>query len=188
MEITYQLEKNDYLNYFWFATKRVPALKRQMLLRFFGLPLFNLAALYIFPLSLVPYLLNAFGVAAVWIAYLWWAQRQAVITLAQSRPDSFGLHTLSLQPDGLYNQTSVLDTRVKWRNITEVAENPQMIVLFLSPRFGFIVPKRAFADPAQAQAFFELARAYRQGVLDGTQPMLPPALPVSWPPAPQRIL
>ena len=188
MEITYQLEKSDHLQFNQFVINRVPALKRQMLLRFFGLPALISAELYVFHLALVPYLLSAVAVTAGWIAYLWWAQRRVVTVQAQARPGAIGLHTVSLQPDGLYNQTAALDTRAKWQNITEVAENPQMIVLFLSPRFGFIVPKRAFADPAQAQAFFELARAYRQGVLDGTQPMLPPALPVSWPPAPQRIL
>lgn len=188
MEITYQLEKSDHLRFNQFVINRIPSLKRQALLRFFGLPAVISVELYVFHLTLVPYLLNVFGVTAAWIAYLWWAQRRAIISQAQARPGAIGLHTVSLQPDGLYNQTSILETRVKWQNVTEVADHPQMILLFLSPRFGFIVPKRAFADPAQAQAFFELARAYRQGVLDGTRPMLPSALPASWPPAPQRIL
>ncbi len=187
MEVTYTLEKNDYLQFNGFIINRVPALKRQALLRFFGLPLFNLVVLWAFHVSLVPYLLNALGVTALWIGYLWWAHRQVVITLAQARVGDLGLHTVSLQPDGFYNQTSVLETRVKWQNITEVADSPQMIVLFLSPSYGFIVPKRVFAGPEQAQAFLETTRAYRQSVWDGTQPMLPP-VPASWPPAPQRIL
>ncbi len=187
MEVTYTLEKNDYLQHNWFVINRVPALKRQTLLRFLSVPLLNLAALYVFPLPPTLYLLDALGITALWAGYLWWAHRQTIITQARARIGAIGLHTVSLQPDGLYNQTSVLDTRAKWQNITEVVDSPQMIVIFLSPRYGFIVPKRAFTNPAQAQAFLETARAYRQSVWDGTQPALPP-IPASWPPAPQRIL
>ena len=187
LEVTYTLEKNDYLRYSWFVIGRTPGLKWQAILRFFGLPLFNLVVLFIFHTAPVPYLLNAVGVTSLWVGYLWWAHRQAVISLAQARTGDLGLHTVSLQPDGLYNQTSILETRVKWQNITEVADSPQIIALFLSPRFGFIVPKRAFADPAQASAFLETARAYHRSAYDGSEPALPP-VPASWPPAPQRIL
>ena len=187
MEVTYTLENNDYLQFNRFVINRVPALKRQALLRFFFLPVLIAVELYMAHTSWLPFLAIICAVTAAWIGYLWWAQNRAVITQVQARVGAIGLHTVSLQPDGLYNQTSVQDTRVKWQNISEVAENSQMILLFLSPRYGFIVPKRAFADPAQASAFLETARACRQSVWDGTQPALP-SVPASWPPAPQRIL
>lgn len=186
MEVTYTLDQKDYLQFNRFVVNRVPALKRQAFLRFFFLPALIAVELYIAHIPWLPALVIVCAVAAAWTAYLLWAQRRAVITQMQARVGAIGLHTVSLQPDGLYSQTSVIDTRVKWQNITEIADNSQMILLFLSPRYGFIVPKRAFADPAQAAAFLETARAYRQSASDGTQPMLPP-MPVSWPPAPQRI-
>ena len=187
LEVTYTLEKNDYLQYNRFVINRVPSLNRLMLLRFFVLPGIVALEIYFIGLPTLLSLAALFVLTAAWVAYLLWAQRRAVITQAQARPGALGLHTVSLRPDGLYNQTSVQDTRVKWQNITEVADSPQIIALFLSPRFGFIVPKRAFADPAQASAFLETARAYRRSAYDGTQPALPSA-PASWPPAPQRIL
>ena len=186
MEVTYALEKNDYLQFNRFVINRVPTLKRQAFLRFFFLPALIAFELYIAHIPRLPFLVVLCAVTAAWIAYLSWAQRRAVVTQAQARIGAIGLHTASLRPDGLYNQTSVQDTRVKWQNITEVAENSQMILLFLSPRYGFIVPKRAFADPAQASAFLETARAYRRSAYEGTPPVLPTA-PASWPPAPQRM-
>lgn len=187
MEVTYTLEKNDYLQFNRFVIGRVPALKRQAVLRFFFLPALIAFELYIAHLPRLLFLVVLCAVTAGWVAYLSWAQRRAVITQAQARVGAIGLHTISLQPDGLYNQSSVQDTRVRWQNIAEVADSPQMILLFLSPRYGFLVPKRAFADPAQASAFLETARAYRRSAYDGTPPTLPSA-PASWPPAPQRIL
>ncbi len=186
LEVTYALEKSDYLQYNKFVISRVPALKWQVLFRFFFVPAVIGAEFFVLHLAFF-YALIFLGVALGWVSYLLWVQRRTVIAQAQARPGALGLHTVSLQPDGFYSQSAVQDTRVKWQNITEVADSPQMIAFFLSPRFGFIVPKRAFADPAQAQAFLETARAYRRSAYDGTPPVLPDA-PVSWPPAPQRML
>lgn len=186
MELTYTLEKNDYLYFNGFVINRVPALKRQMVLRFVFLPALIALEAYFVRASLPWFLLSVAVFTGIWAGYLLWAQRRAITVQAQSRPGALGLHTVSLQPDGFYTQSSVLDTRAKWLNITEIADSPQMIILLLSPRFGFIVPKRAFAGPAQAAAFLETAQAYRQSAYDGTQPMLP-SIPASWPPAPQRI-
>lgn len=186
MEITYALEKNDHLQFNRFVINRVPALRRQAFLRFFFLPALIAVELYVAHLPWLPFLVTLGAVTAAWVAYLLWAQRRAVVTQAQARVGAIDLHTVSLQPDGFYSQSAAIDTRVKWQNITEIADSPQMILVFLSPRFGFIVPKQAFADPAQAAAFLETARAYRQSAYDGTQPTLP-QIPASWPPAPQRI-
>ncbi len=188
MEATYTLENSDYLRFNGYVINRVPALKRQILLRFFFLPVLIAAETYFFHLGLATSLLEVAAFTAAWVGYLVWAQRRAVTAMAQARPGALGLHTVALQPDGFYSQTPVQDTRVKWANITEVADSPQMIVLFLSPRYGFIIPKRAFAGEGAAQTFLDTARAYRQSALDGTQPMLPPPLPASWPPAPQRLV
>ena len=187
MEITYQLEREDYLQYNRFVINRVPPLKRQAILRFLTVPVIFAVEFLFLHLPLLFYGLIVFSATVLWIAFLLWSQRRAVIALTLARPGAIGLHTLSLQPDGLREQTSVLEARVKWQNITEVAQSPQMIALFLGPRYGFLVPKRAFPTPEQAQVFLETAQAYRQSALDGTAPDLP-FLPESWPPAPQRII
>ena len=187
MEITYQLEREDYLQYNRFVINRVPALKRQAVLRFLIVPAILSVEFRFLPMPLLFYGLLVFSTTVIWIVFLLWTQRRAVIALTLARPGAVGLHTLSLQPDGLREQTSVLEARVKWQHITEVAQSPQMIALFLGPRYGFLVPKRAFQNPQQAQAFFETAQAYRRSALDGTTPILPP-IAESWPPAPQRII
>ncbi len=187
VEVTYQLDKHDYLQYNKFVINRVPALKRQVLLRFLLVPGIISAELFFLRLPALSFLLIVLAVAVVWSGFLFWTQQRGVIAQTLARPGAVGLHTSLLLPEGLREQTSVLEARVKWQNITEIAESPQMIVLFISPRYGFIVPKRAFPSPEQAQAFLQTARAYRQSALDGTAPVLPP-VSVSWPPAPQRML
>ena len=187
MEVTYALDNSDYLSFNKFVINRTPAVKRQMLLRYLGLPTLIAVEVYFIHLPLALYLPFVLVFSAAWIVYLWWAQRRAVTMQAQMRPGALGLHTVALQPDGFYSQSQAQDTRVKWQNITEVADSPQMIALFLSPRYGFIVPKRAFADPTEASAFLETVQAYRRSARDGTLLNLP-ARTLSWPPAPQRML
>ena len=186
MEVTYQLEREDYLRYNRFVIGRVPALKRQALVRFLILPAILAVELRFLHMPLLYYVLLLFSATVLWTAFLLWSQRRAIIALTEARPGAIGLHTLSLQPDGLREQTSVLEARVKWQNVTEIAQSPQVIALFLGPRYGFLVPKRAFPTPEQAQAFLETAQAYRHSALDGAAPVLP-SVPETWPPPPQRI-
>jgi hypothetical protein len=187
VELTYQLDKNDYLQYNKFVINRVPALKRQMILRFLLVPVIISLELFFLHLPVLNFLLIVLGVAVVWSGFLIWTQQRGVIAQTLARPGAVGLHTILLLPEGLREQTSVLEARVKWQNITEIADSPQVIVLFIGPRYGFVVPKRAFPTPEQAQAFLQTAQAYRQSAIYGTAPELPP-VPASWPPAPQRLL
>jgi len=186
MEVTYQLEREDYLQYNRFVINRVPALKRQTLLSLFIVPVILAVEFKFLRMPLLFYVLIVFSVTVGWGVFLFWMQRRAVIAQATARPGAIGLHTLSLQPEGLREQNSVLEAWIKWQKFAEIAESPQMIVLLISPRYGFLVPKRAFQTLEQAQTFLETAQAYRQSALDGTTPNLP-SLPETWPPAPQRI-
>ena len=102
MEVTYTLEKSDYLQFNRFVINRVPALKRQAFLRFFFLPALIAFELYVAHTPRLAFLVVLCAVTAAWIAYLSWAQRRAVVTQAQARVGAIGLHTVSLRPDGLY--------------------------------------------------------------------------------------
>ncbi len=186
MEVTYQLERRDYLGYNRFVVSRVPALKRQALIQMFVLPVILALELKVVHVPLWVYGLIVLILAGLWNAYLLWVRRRAVIALADARPGAIGLHTLALAPDGIREQTSVIEAFVRWSKVTEIAENKELVVLFFSPRFGFLIPKRAFPTAEGAQAFLETARAYHKSALDGTAPILP-EMGSSWPPAPQRL-
>lgn len=186
MEITFQVERRDYLDYNKFAVSRLPALKRQGLLRLLFLPALLALEFQFLHLSLLVCVLLILVITAGWTAFLLWGQRRGVIALAEARPGAIGLHTLALGPEGFQEQSSVMATIVKWPKVTEITESKELIVLFLGPRYGFLVPKRAFQTSGQAQVFLETVRAYHKGALDGTAPLLPDAAS-SWPPPPQRM-
>ncbi len=127
------------------------------------------------------------AVFGFWLALTTWSRKRAYWKLTEATPGSIGLHTLALGPDGIHEQNTVKETIVKWPKVTEIAESPQLVVFFLSPRYGFLIPKRAFPTADGMQAFLETARAYHKSALDGTAPILP-EIGASWPPAPQRLV
>jgi len=186
MEVTYQLERQDYLDYSKFVIGRVPTLRRQFFLQMIVIPTIIAVDLWFMHITWVAFALIVLVQAVIWNAFLFWARRRAVIAQTAARPGAIGLHTLALILDGVREQTSVIEALVRWTKVTEIAESAQLIVLFFSPRYGFIVPKRAFPTAEGAQAFLETARAYQQSALNGTTSKLPELSP-AWPPAPQRI-
>ena len=141
MELTYQLERDDYWAYYQSVTRGLPPWRRIDFL-----PLLALSAL---------------------IAYGHWSPN-------------------TLHPAGCRIQSAVMETRTSWAKVTELRQSDKLIVFLLSPRYGFIVPNRAFPTPQQAQAFLETAQAYRTSALNGTAPILPP-VSKTWPPAPLRL-
>jgi len=188
MEVTYQLERDDYWQYNTFVIGRVPALKRQTIISAIIFPAIITFDLWLTHIVSAGWLIaSAIAVCVLWVAFLMWTRKRAYLKTVEAKPGSLGLHTLSLGADGVREQSDVMEGRVKWPKVSEVAQNKHLIVFFVGPRYGFIVPKRAFPTPQQAQAFLETAQAYRASALNGTAPVLPP-VPETWPPAPQRIL
>jgi hypothetical protein len=55
------------------------------------------------------------------------------------------------------------ETRLLWTGVRQVGETPRTILLWLNPYQAVIVPRAAFASPAEAEAFLELARAHTVG-------------------------
>jgi len=188
MRLTYQLEKDDYWQYNTFVIGRVPALKRQVIVSAILLPALITFYLWLFHLLAAVWLV-VFGACAcvVWAALLMVTRKRTYLKAVQAKPGSLGLYTLALDADGVREQSDIMEGRVKWPKISEIAQSEHLIVFFVGPRFGFIVPKRAFPTPQQAQAFLETAQAYRAGALNGAAPVLPP-VSETWPPAPQRLL
>ncbi len=185
MEVTYSLERIDYVRYNTFAVGRVPALRRQGLLRLVFVPAIFALDLYFLHLPPALYALAVGALLGGWIVLMRWAQRRAVVAQTEARPGALGLHTLSLHPEGVRQQSSVIGTRVAWTHLTEIAEDAHVIALFLGPRFALFVPTRAFETPASAEAFVETARAHLRSAQNGT-PLALPDVPATWPPPPRR--
>lgn len=183
METTYTLAYDDYRHYNKFVLQRLPALRRQRLVRLVLLPAIVLADAWLLHLSW-PWLLAALAFCALWVAYASWIPGRVLKKQLEARPDTLGLHTMRLSAQGLADQNPVSLTTVRWDKIMDIAASAQTVVFFVAPRYAFFVPTRAFADPAQARVFEETARAYWRASRDGTAPVLPQAAS-AWPPAPR---
>lgn len=188
MEITYQLGRDHYWQYNAFVIGRVPALKRQALVGPLIIAVILVFDLWAFHLILNPTVLFFCGAAlfGAWLAFTTWTRKRVFLKTVEAKPGSLGLHTLALSAEGVREQSDVLETRVKWPKVTEIAQSKQLIVFFVGPRYGFIVPLSAFPSPERTRAFLETAQAYHRSALNGTTPNLPP-VSEAWPPAPQRL-
>lgn len=69
------------------------------------------------------------------------------------RADDEGFHVRSELSEGLQ----------KWASVREVNDLPHHIVLWPNNRIGWIVPKRAFSTPAEAEAFAQFAKEKTAG-------------------------
>ena len=65
-----------------------------------------------------------------------------------------------------------LAVRIIWRRIRAVAGDTAHVYVFANDVSAFIIPKRAFADEARAQRFFETAHGYWREAR-GTPPPIP---------------
>lgn len=114
MEITYQVERSDYLEYNRFVVNRVPALKRQALLQIIFVPALLALELKALHIPLLTYCLIVLLLAGFWNLYLLWVKRRAVTALTNARPGAVGLHTMRLSSDGVREQSSVVEAFVRW--------------------------------------------------------------------------
>jgi hypothetical protein len=91
-----------------------------------------------------------------------WVVRRAIRQLLQDeRPDRghLGRHRLVLGEDGLTESTAVGETRTRWTGVDRVEQSPDYIFIYTTPSAAHVVPKRAFSDPEQAEAFYQLSRS-----------------------------
>ncbi len=69
-----------------------------------------------------------------------------------------------------------------WQDVLKITETPQDFFLFAKKGKSYIIPKRAFGTPEQAQAFLQAAETYRSDAKSG---LPPPTQEGIWPPAPR---
>jgi YcxB-like protein len=81
---------------------------------------------------------------------------------------------MSIMPEGIHERTAVNDDFVYWKAVHDVARTHHAIYLLLgADSRGYLVPSRSFADRAEAERFYSLARGYWQSAKAGW-PVGPP--------------
>jgi hypothetical protein len=81
--------------------------------------------------------------------------------LEEERPGrgQVGKHRLALSEDGIVESTAVSESRTSWAGVDRVEQNSDYIFIYTSAAAAHMIPKRAFRDLQEAEAFYQLARA-----------------------------
>lgn len=167
-EVVYELEVEDLVELSIFNHKRSRALRRQ----FFAVRAIAVGgALLIFtPLFLAPRIDVLSILAACVFALLIFLAPQVVrrrqrrlyrrIFLEGNNRTLLGTRRLRLAPQGLMFSSELIESTVKWPAVESIETNADYVYLYVAAVQAYVVPRRAFNDDLQFQAFVELARRY----------------------------
>jgi hypothetical protein len=81
-----------------------------------------------------------------------------------------GEHTIILTPEHVYERTEVTELRSLWRGVCRIEASRTHLFIFIKPTSAHIIPRRAFATPADADQFLATARSYLEASRQGPHP------------------
>jgi YcxB-like protein len=76
-----------------------------------------------------------------------------------------GARRVELSDEHIRQVAALHDARTRWEGVLSVDETPTHVFLMTDRLAGYIVPRRAFADPAQYAAFVAFARGRLERLL-----------------------
>ena len=81
----------------------------------------------------------------------------------QEKPEKgqLGRHTVKLEESAVAESTAVGEQRISWAGIDRIEHDPDYIYIYTTPMAAVVIPRRAFASPADAEEFHNLATARR---------------------------
>lgn len=68
----------------------------------------------------------------------------------------------SVLPDALIIDNDVSHTQMRWRGVLKIVNSKELILFYVDNMQAHIIPKRCFATPEAAEAFYQQALAYWQ--------------------------
>lgn len=167
MEITYELEPNDIsalFRYVWHTQTRMPLAQVLSLLFLFAaidlaVPLGGLGNHFNTIEWLGFGLINVGAVITLvtHVIYPWLLKRKVL-----KDPQSLGQRQIRVSATEFYAKYPLSETILKWQAMFDVVEDTDYIYIFLKKGYGWIIPKRAFANAEQAKQFADTAKSYWQ--------------------------
>ena len=171
LEVEYEITREDLYAFQWRAVFESPRSWRMRRSAYLGWVLAVVLFAIVPAISADGFTVSrvSFGfiAIAVPVAFLFqwclerWLVRRAIRRLIQDeRPDrgQLGRHRLVLGEDALSESTAVGESRTTWAGVDRVEQSLDYIFIYTAPSAAHVIPKRAFADPAQAEAFYQMGR------------------------------
>jgi hypothetical protein len=172
MEIDYELTKDDLYAFQWRGAYTSPRARRMMWKTY----LYWFIALFL--LSILPAIgADGFSLSLVNISILlvtfplvvlatWFLTRRGLRShilqlLKDEKPEKgqLGMHRVVLEDSGIVETTAVNETSTAWAGIDRIEQDSDYIFIYTSQIQAHIIPKRAFKDAAEAEAFIEFSKA-----------------------------
>jgi hypothetical protein len=91
-----------------------------------------------------------------------WTSRRAHADIMKRDPAPYEESTVSITPDGITQTTGLSATMMKWGGVQDITMAKGILVIWSSRASGAAIPVRCFATEAEAAAFMEQARRWRQ--------------------------
>ncbi len=167
MEITYTLTPDDVVAFHRFQVRHSPAWRRSILTGI-GTGVISAAVLFIIFRGWESWINAVFPVAfpIVYIAlypisvYLGVGRSGLNMVRDGKNKGLWGPHALAIDESGVRESTEVGESSVKWQGVERVAASPSHLYIFTGSNAAHVIPRRAFAEPQQADQFFHQAQAY----------------------------
>jgi len=171
MELEYELTRDDLYAFQWRAAFTSPRARRVRRWVYLGW----LLAIVLF--SILPavgrdgFVISRVSFTFLFIAYpavvvaQWFLERRlmrrALLRLLdEEKPGrgQLGKHRLVVNGNGLIESTAVGESRTSWAGVDRIEQSPEYIYVYTSAAAAHVVPKRAFRDVNEAEAFLQLCR------------------------------
>ena len=172
MDVEYELTRDDLYAFQWRAAFGSPRGRRSRrtvyilwlvaLLLFAILPAIGADGFTISRVN-IGFVLIAYPIVALaqWRWERWLLRRTILGLLRDEKPDrgQLGVHRVALDEEGVLERTAVGESRTRWAGVHRIEQDDRYIYLYTSPSAAHVIPKRAFADPGDAEAFYQLSRS-----------------------------
>lgn len=104
---------------------------------------------------------GALAMALVMYAMMWGVQFvfNALYAISRKNHSFLTTHVVELRDDALFEETQYGRFHFHWNGLLKVVRRPGFIAVYISPFQAHIIPLRAFASPAAADAFYRQVKA-----------------------------
>ena len=175
MEIEYELTPDDLYAFQWravFASPRGRRARRKVyllwllaVLLFSAVPAIGADGFAISRVNFT-FIVVAFPIIALvqWCLERWLIRRAILKLIKQEKPGKgqLGKHRVAVNEEGVRESTAVAESRTSWAGVDRIEQNPEYIFIYTSAIGAHVVPKRAFRDMQEAEAFFLLSRTSKE--------------------------
>lgn len=73
-------------------------------------------------------------------------------------------HNLKIDSEGVSAKGQVSEGSIRWSGVLDIIETKEYFFIFVDTAMGFIIPKRVFSSPADADQFLNTAKSFWKAV------------------------